>query len=725
MYVQVLIELKSQRLDKTFTYHVPSFFCEQIAIGKRVTVPFGKQTLEGFVLALASSFDGEYLPKDIFSVIDEEPVLNQELLELGQYLKKKTACNLISAYGTMLPAALKTKHGRTITKKMITMVSLHLPYEEAYQACQNDLQRKIVARLKEMPAVKTELSKLSVSALQTLVKKGILILEEQEQYRLPNQKRGISSPKVLTKEQKQVIFKVQQSHGFQPFLLHGVTGSGKTEVYIRLIERVLEEKKEAILLVPEISLTPQVVAQFGSHFGEQIAILHSGLSDGEKFDEWRKIERKEVSIVIGARSAIFAPFTNLGIIIIDEEHSTTYKQENHPRYATIDIALWRAKRYQIPVVLGSATPSIESYTRAKMGIYQLLEMKERVNRSLPQVTLIDMRDEFRKGNRILSQLLLEQIQSRLEKKEQVLLLLNRRGYSTVLSCKNCGYTHKCPNCDIPLTYHKTSQQMKCHYCGYQISRLTKCPTCGDFPLVDLGMGTERLEQHLKETFAHARILRMDNDTTSKKGSHEKMILSFGAGEYDILVGTQMIAKGLDFPNVTLVGVVNGDSSLNIPDFRSAERTFQLLEQVAGRAGRGEKTGLVIIQGFNIDHYSITLAKEHDYSTFYQQEMKLRKKLNYSPYCNLTIIKLKGKKEELLFEEGQKMVVHLKKQQEPSCSILGPSYASIPKINQIYEIQIIIKSKKQQWIREECIFFQEFYRMNTQISFEVDFDPVRM
>lgn len=722
MYVQVIVELKVEALDKTFTYHVPHAFQKQIKVGARVTVPFGTKQLEGFVLKIEQFSTIDYPVKDIIQLIDEEPVLKEELLELGIYMKQKTLCNLIQAYTTMLPVALKTKHGRTISKKMVRYLSLNMPYEEAIVFAKNDIQKNIIESLGAGEVEKSEFRDM-MSSIQTLLKNQIIQQVEKEQYRLKAPVLEQCEKRILTEEQEQVLKEIKVENTFQTYLLHGVTGSGKTEVYLRLIDQVLKIGKEAIVLVPEISLTPQVVDTFGKRFGNQIAILHSGLSDGEKYDEWRKIERKEVSIVIGARSAIFAPFENLGMIIIDEEHSPTYKQENTPRYSTIDIALWRAKRHQIPLLLGSATPSVESYTRATMGIYKLLELKKRVNQTLPPVTLLDMRGEYKKGNSILSEPLRKGILDRLAKKEQVILLLNRRGFSTILRCKACGYTEKCPRCDIPLTYHKKRGENVCHYCGYSSPRIWDCPSCKTEKLVDLGMGTEKLEQYLEREFPGARILRMDNDTTSLKGSHKKMIASFEEGNYDILLGTQMIAKGLDFPNVTLVGVINGDSTLNLPDFRSAERTYQLLSQVAGRAGRGSKKGDVIIQGFNMDHYSMLATKNHDYSYFYKQEMMIRKKLNYSPYCNLVLITLKGKQENILYEEGTKIVKHLVSLKTEDISILGPTGALVPKINFIYEVQIVIKCKKKDWIYKESQFLKEIYRKNRTITFDVDFDPI--
>ena len=474
--------------------------------------------------------------------------------------------------------------------------------------------------------------------------------------------------------------------------------------------------------MPEISLTPQVVNIFKKRFGSIIAILHSRLNNGEKYDEWRKIEEKKAKVVIGARSAIFAPFTDLGIIIIDEEHSATYKQENTPKYSAIDIALKRGKTHNCPVVLASATPSVESYTRAKSGIYTLLEMKNRVNNNLPKVYLIDMKNEFKKGNRIFSEDLTNKINERLKKQEQIIILLNRRGFSTVISCKECGFTHKCPNCDIPLTYHKSSNSMKCHYCDYTVPKLTSCPICHSKNINSLGMGTEKLEELLQEKF-NARVVRMDVDTTRKKGAHEKIIKDFEERKYDILLGTQMIAKGLDFPNVTLVGVINGDSSLNIPDFRSAERTFELLNQIAGRAGRGNIKGEVVIQGFNMNHYSVVCASTHDYQTFYKEEMKIRKALKYPPFYNLTQITISGKNEEEVAKEALKITDYLRGK-FPNHIILGPSLSNMPKINNVYYMQVIIKYKNTKELIKDFMFIKNKYS-KSKISVDIDLNPLKM
>ena len=568
--------------------------------------------------------------------------------------------------------------------------------------------------------LKSEANKISVSAVKTLINNGFLEEVTKEVYRLDDDTILEKKDYELTEEQKTVLNEVKFDC-FKPYLLHGVTGSGKTLVYIKLIEEVLKKGKEAILLVPEISLTPQVVDIFKKRFGKVVAILHSGLSNGEKYDEWRKIERREVSIVIGARSAIFAPFVNLGIIIIDEEHSSTYKQENVPRYNAIDIALKRGKTYNIPVILGSATPSIESYTRAKIGVYKLLVMKHRVNMKLPKVYLVDMKEEFKKGNRVFSELFKEKMNDRLSKGEQVLVLLNRRGYSTVITCHECGFTHKCPNCDIPLTYHKNGNIMKCHYCDYKVPRLLECPICHSRDINSLGMGTEKLESLINEEFKSARVIRMDQDTTRNKGAHKRIIKDFKDGKFNVLVGTQMIAKGLDFPMVTLVCVVNGDASLNIPDFRSSERTYELLSQVAGRAGRGKIDGEVIIQGFNVSHYSMVYAKNNDYESFYNEEMNIRKVLKYPPYYNLCLIKVSGKDYSEVFSEANKITTYLKG--NLNSIILGPASASMPKVNNIYYVQIIIKFKRTKDILGCLDFIRNHYK--NKINVDIDLNPLRI
>ena len=718
MFADVLVELKAKRIDKTFTYLIPNNQIDKVKVGIRVLVPFGKQTLEGFVLNIEKDKNIDYEIKEIIDIIDEEPVLNEEMLELGKYISLKTLCNLIHAYQTMLPAALKAHKNFNVNKKYIIYISL---IDKEYIP-KNDNQKEIIEILKKGNALKSDLTKISVSSINTLISKKVIEEIKEETYRL-NSTNSINDKKVTLNEDQQKVVDIVLSNKdkFIPYLLHGVTGSGKTEVYMNIIENVLKDGKEVIVLVPEISLTPQMVNIFKSRFKDTIAILHSALSDGEKYDEWRKIERKEVSIVIGARSAIFAPLTNIGLIVLDEEHSDTYKQDNNPKYDAIDIAIKRAKTYNCPIILGSATPSIESYTRAKLGTYKLLELKNRINKTPPEVKVIDMKNEIKKGYRILSKELIDDINDRLEKNEQVILLLNRRGYSTTITCKECGTTIKCPNCDIPLTYHKTGNKLNCHYCNYTTFKPLNCPECNSKNINSFGMGTEKLEEEVNKLF-NCKTIRMDIDTTRRKGSHEKIINDFRNKKYNILIGTQMISKGLDFDDVTLVGVINGDATLNIPDFRSGERTYSLLNQISGRSGRSIKPGKVIIQCFNTDHYSIEYASKNDYNNFYKEDMSIRKKLKYPPYYNLCLIKLIGLDYSELNNEASKIKECLN---NTNSIVLGPSPCTVPKIYNKYYIQIIIKYKTIKDIYDKLKFIIDKSKTNTKISVEIDLNPKKI
>ena len=713
MQAKVLIEIKAKSMDNAFTYNIPDNLISDIKVGYKVIVPFGNRMLEGFVISIGS-FNVNYELKDIKSVVGS--VLTEELIELGKYMSKKTLANLISCYQTMLPKALKASFKTNINKKYETYVEL---IDNSYIG-KSDVQKSIIDALNKTN-LKKDLTKISLSAYNTLLKNSVIKEEKKEVYRINDCNKIVSNKVKLTIEQKRVVDTVlENKNSFIPYLLHGVTGSGKTEVYMNIIEDIIKDK-ETIVLVPEISLTPQFVSIFKSRFGDKVAIMHSALSDGERYDEYRKIKEGKVSIAIGARSCIFSPFKNLGLIIIDEEHTDTYKQDNNPRYDAIDIALRRGKYNNIPVILGSATPSIESYTRAKLNIYKLLEIPNRINKTLPTVELVDMKDEIRLGNKIISSKLKSCINECLEKHEQVILLLNRRGYSTTVTCTDCGYVMKCPNCDIPLTYHKKYNKMNCHYCDYSTYKVNVCPNCKSKNITSFGLGTEKLQEELESMFK-TKVLRMDIDTTSRKGSHEKILKAFKNKEASILVGTQMIAKGLDFEDVTLVGVVNGDATLNIPDYRSAERTFDLLNQVAGRSGRGNKKGRVIIQGFNLDHYSIKFASQHDYISFYDEEMNIRKKLSYPPYIDLTLIKISSNNYEDAYSESLKIKHYLDKY---NLKTLGPSNSNMAKINNKYYIQIIIKYKSLKEIYNYLEYISNIYKNNKKVNVDIDINPKKI
>ncbi|MCG6795165.1 primosomal protein N' [Geobacillus sp. YHL] len=593
-------------------------------------------------------------------------------------------------------------------KKTVKHAALAIPSEQAKQelgslpARQKEvlsflLEKGKAASVAELQAV------LGVSSapLKALVDKGFVVLNDVEVYRDPYEHRTFqpSEPPALTQAQEAALAKIAASvraGEHRTFLLYGVTGSGKTEVYMQAIDEALRQGKEAIVLVPEISLTPQMVERFKSRFGSKVAVLHSGLSVGEKYDEWRKIHRKEVQLVVGARSAVFAPFENLGMIIIDEEHETSYKQEEMPRYHARDVAIYRARRHSCPVVLGSATPSLETFARAAKGVYELLELPERVSRQgLPSVHVVDMREELRSGNRsMFSRRLLDELRRRLERGEQAVLFLNRRGYSTFVMCRGCGYVIRCPHCDISLTYHRAGERMKCHYCGHEEPLAPRCPSCGSEHIRFFGTGTQKVEEELTRLLPKARVIRMDVDTTGRKGAHEELLSRFAAKEADILLGTQMIAKGLDFPDVTLVGVLAADTMLHLPDFRAAEKTFQLLTQVSGRAGRHELPGEVIIQTYTPDHYSIELAARHDYRAFYQREMALRKAHGYPPYYYLTLITAAHEEAPAAAKAAEKIAAYLRKHLSHEAVVLGPVASPIARLHDRYRYQCMIKYKRE-------------------------------
>lgn len=716
MIVGVLVELSNKNIDRIFDYKVGNDLVDDIKLGIRVEVPFGNQTLEGFILEIKEDSNLDNL-KYINKIIDKDIVLNKELLDLGKSMQKITLSTLISCYQVMLPKALKAKKKVLINKKYDTFYRLNKNYN--YKL--NSIQSKIVSLFLKTDLVKRkDIVEISPSSLKTLVKNNVLIEEKKEHYRLEYDNKS-DNIKKLTLDQKKVVDSVKLNES-QTYLLHGVTGSGKTEVYIKLIEKVLLQDKTAIVLVPEISLTPQMVNRFSEVFGNKIAALHSALSEGEKYDEWRRINRGEVSIVIGARSAVFAPLNNIGIIIIDEEHSDSYKQDNNPRYDARQIAILRSKTNNCPVLMGSATPSLESYARAVKGVYKLLSLPNRVNgKSLPKIEIVDMNEEIKHNRGHISNYLLEKMIETLNDNNQIILLLNRRGYASFVTCKNCGYTEKCPHCDITLTYHKTSNMLRCHYCGYAKKIDKICSECGEEAITSLGTGTEKIEEEINELIPNAKVLRMDYDTTSKKGMHSKMINAFKNHEYDILLGTQIVAKGLDFSNVTLVGVINADTSLNIPDFRSSENTFSLLSQVSGRSGRSDKTGQVIIQTFNKDHYAILYAKNHDYVGFYKKEMTIRHTLKYSPYYYICYLKISSKDYDLASKEANKIKKSLERNLDKEI-ILGPSPANVFKVNNIYRFGIIIKYKKDDKLYQILNKLIEHYRSNNKVVIDIDFNP---
>lgn len=570
------------------------------------------------------------------------------------------------------------------------------------------------------------------SPLKSLEAKGWIAIDQVEVYRDPYANRRFQEKQkpTFTPVQEAALAPILQSiesGEYGSYLLHGVTGSGKTEVYLEAIERTLEKGREAIFLVPEISLTPQMVERFKARFGADVAVLHSALSQGERYDEWRKIIRNQVKVVVGARSAIFAPFRNVGLIVIDEEHESSYKQEETPRYHAREVALWRAKENQGVLVMGSATPALETYALATRGRYELLRMPERVgNRPMPQVHVVDMREELQAQNRsMFSRKLHEMIADRLAKEEQMVIFLNRRGFSTFVMCRSCGYTMRCIHCDISLTYHKTNHTARCHYCGYTIAQPKHCPECQSEHIRFFGTGTQKVEAELAKLFPGIRVIRMDVDTTSRKGSHEELLNKFRSGQGDVLLGTQMIAKGLDFPRVTLAGIIAADTSLHLPDFRAAEKTFQLLTQVGGRAGRHELDGDVVIQTYTPEHYSIEHATRHDYEAFYQDEMLQRRRTGYPPYFRLVLITFSHEDVPVVIRGAHTMADYLRQRLAQTTVLLGPVASPIARVKDRFRFQIMLKYRDEpqlsDLLAQATAAFEEWNKQQ-KVLMTIDVDP---
>lgn len=633
------------------------------------------------------------------NVLDWDQLIENEK-HIGPAIKKAVNTGIIEV-------VYKVKDKLAVKKVKVVELNRNIDLTTQMQKLNRAIKQKQLIEFflqndKSIPVLELiERTKTTRNTVKTLIDKNILVERELEVSRDPYADRDFkqSKPLELTQHQQAIINPILETidqNEHKTFLLHGVTGSGKTEVYLQSIAEVLTEGKEAIVLVPEISLTPQMVQRFKERFGKLVAVLHSGLSIGEKYDEWRKIHQGLVKVVVGARSAVFAPFKNIGIIIIDEEHEGTYKQEENPRYHARDVAIRRATFYQCPLILGSATPSLESYARAKKGVYHLLSMLKRVNDvHLPKVEIIDMREELKSGNRsMFSKVLYEKLQDRLNRREQSVLFLNRRGYSTFIMCRDCGYVAECEHCDISLTYHHTSKSLKCHYCGHEERMPRTCNSCSSEHIRFFGSGTQKVEEEISKVLPGARVIRMDVDTTRKKGAHEKLLSQFSEGKADILLGTQMIAKGLDFPNITLVGVIAADTMLHLPDFRASEKTFQLLTQVSGRAGRHQLPGEVVIQTYTPDHYSIDLVRNHDYISFFEREMYVRKMQSYPPYYFISVIQVSHREITKVIGETEKIAKYVKSSLSDQAIILGPVASSIPRIKDRYRYQCIIKYKKE-------------------------------
>ena len=783
---EVVVDIKNKAVNKVFDYTVPEELAHLIQPGVRVLVPFGPRTIMGFVISLKEQTELQNL-RPIKELIDVVPVLNDEFRELGMSLSEETGSTMIQCFEAMIPNAMRAKYKKKLLclsdtlspnlaslfqnsrvidyeqipanllkevkqaiehkqveliyevkdqlgKKMIKYIALVDPKLDLSSFNRAAKQKQVLEYLiaQPNPVLKSQLMdelQVTHAIMKTLVDKSVIKEIEVEAYRDPYADVVHQQSKALKLNQEQQVAVTTVAHACEEnahdiFLLHGITGSGKTEVYLQMIENVLAKGQQAIMLVPEIALTPQIAGRFKSRFQNKVAVLHSALSMGEKYDEWRKILKQEVQIVVGARSAIFAPFKDIGIIIIDEEHEATYKQEEAPRYHAIEVAKQRAITHRCPVVLGSATPSLESFARAQKGVYRLLTLSKRAvsTAKLPTVKLIDMRQHSTVSDQmILSDVLQEAIAKRLERQEQVVLLLNRRGYSNFMQCRECGEVVNCPNCDVSLTYHKPNQKLKCHYCGFESFILRRCPSCQSEELRFFGLGTQKVEEYLQDQFRGARIMRMDVDTTSKKGSHQELIAAFERKEADILIGTQMVGKGLDFPDVTLVGVLAADLMLHLSDFKAAERTFQLLTQVAGRAGRHELEGEVLIQTYSPEHYVMKCVVEQNYHAFYVEEMKMRRRFGYPPYYYLASVMMSSEDYNDLIMACDKVNQYLRNQLGHSCIIVGPTMPYVGRINQRFRMYFMIKYKQEPRLRailsQLLMYFQE-----GSVSLSLDFFP---
>ena len=657
-YCQVIVDIAHEDVDHVFTYRVPEGM--NICPGMRVHVPFGRmKRIEGVVVSMSEVCDlPEGRVKDVTDTLEDYPAIVPNLLHLAAKIQEHAFCTLAQALRLMFPAQMRGEriHGK---KREVAVLTCDRRVGDQLVAAQGKAPKRaqVLRALLDHPADEMpteELRKLLGDCRQMLLalqKMGFVRLEEREVLRNPygEMERLAAQDPQLTPQQEEVLATllpaVEGKGG--AYLLYGVTGSGKTEVFIRAVRRAAQLGKTAIVLVPEIALTPQMVMWFRSRFGEDAAVLHSRLSPGERYDEWRRIRRGEVRVVIGARSAIFAPLENIGLIIIDEEHEQSYIADNTPRYDAREVARWRCEKEGAALLLASATPSMRSFAMAGRGDLSLLEMPKRVkNRPLPEVHVVDMREELKAGNRsVFSGALLNGLKACMDSGKQAILFVNRRGYSTFVSCRECGYVVTCSQCDVSMTYHSVGNRLSCHYCGQEAPVPETCPECGSRYIKYFGVGTQRVEEEVKKHFPDVPILRMDNDTTRTKDAHAQLLAKFRSGEARIMVGTQMIAKGLDFPNVTMVGILAADAMLKLPDYRSAERTFQLLTQVAGRAGRADTPGEVYLQTYDPEHYAIDAASRQDYRAFYEQEMDRRKRALYPPYTLIARLLYEAKREE--------------------------------------------------------------------------------
>lgn len=727
LYAGIIVNNDSVQVDRIFTYKIPENLLGKLKIGHRVKVPFGKgnRNIDGFVVELYEECDNVCRVKSINHICDEFTVIREKDIELIKKMREKYLCTYLECIKMFLPTGIikgvKNKIKDTIiTGNELEGKFLKKPYNVIYD---------IVEKNNGIYS-KTEISKkfdVSLSSINTMIKHNFLNSNRTIVNRYNLREYSKYEKKVLNEEQQNAVDNILSSDK-KIFLIHGVTGSGKTEIYMSLVDYMIKRNKECIMLVPEISLTPQMVERFKGRFGRDISVFHSRLSDGERYDEWLRVKNKDVKVAIGARSAIFLPFDNLGIIIIDEEHEASYKSDSNPKYNAREIGELKCEIENCKMVLGSATPSIETYYRCMKDEVKLFTLNKRADNALmPEIHIVDMREELIKNNKsIFSEELHKGISNALNNKEQIILFLNRRGFSTFVSCRKCGYVFKCDSCDISLTYHSGGNYLSCHYCGknYQISK--NCPQCGSRYVKHFGVGTEKIQEEIRRVFPAAKVMRMDFDTTRKKNSHEFIYNAFKNGEADILIGTQMVTKGLDFKNVTLVGVIAADMSLNLPDFRSSERTFQLMTQVGGRAGRGKKKGNVIIQTYNPEHYSIKYAALNDFENFYKEEIGIRYSMNYPPFSKILCINMSSKNENLLIKSIQNIGIILKNilKNSDKIEMLGPCPCILSKIKEHYRWQIIIKGNFDNALASNIkkTIYNDLKDVYNEVKVSIDINP---
>ena len=742
-FAKIAIDVPLNKVNRKFDYAVPKKLQNCLSIGQAVLVPFGRRNVIGFITGFSRKTDVKKSKiKKINSLVREDIFFNKKQLELYEWISDYYNTYLTKVIYTAIPTGVVK--GRVDKKR-----------KKYYRLSQStNKTAKIINKIKDKAPKQAEVLKVLFNnpdtnfTIKELTEKAdtyhgaVYSLRDKEYIEVfegikkrrpflessPEEKQRFAPTRAQAKAIKAVSTSLNNNSS-DVFLLHGVTGSGKTEVYLQLVERLLKKDQGAIILVPEISLAPVMVRRFYSRFGDKIAVLHSSLSLGERYDEWRRLKKGEAKIAIGARSAIFAPVKNPGLLIIDEEHENSYKQGSYPHYHARKVAEKMADIHNVPLLLGSATPSLKSYYKAKNDNYKYLNLPQRVaNAKLPPVNVIDMREELKEGNyTIFSNKLYEKIEKALKRDEQILLFINRRGYSNFVLCRECGHVIRCNNCDISLTYHSGQNILKCHYCDFGSQMPAVCPECNSRYIKKFGMGTEKIEEEVKNFFPEAEVDRMDVDTTTRKGSHHRILSRLEEGKTDILVGTQMIAKGHDYPNISVVGIITADTLLNLPDFRSSERTFQLLTQVAGRTGRGDKLGEVVVQTYTPDHYSIKAAKEHDYYRFYQQEIELRKMLDYPPFIKMVNILVSGENENHVIEAAQKLGVYMDEFTGSIKEVLGPGPAPIEKIKKKYRWQIILRfedHKKRKKVLKAIN--QNFLPYNKEeVKFNIDVDPLSM